>query len=207
MARFNEILAGRYNRFLQKLFVMKGAVPSPQLGGEVMPTLPFFSGVEHRYLEGWERFAMFTFQNGGAAQNATVRLRNPAGSNVVAVIEKLLDTNVAGAAANNEQVWLSNAAGDLTTVSAMVNTRLDLRTRPQPTCVLSTTINLAAGVGSQIAAYELPTNVNYDFIVCENQELTVLPGASYDVRNLTVNQSIAVTWVWRERFLEDSERS
>jgi hypothetical protein len=207
MARFNEILAGRYNRFLQKLFVMKGTVPAPQLGGEVMPILPFFSGVEHRYLEGWERFIMFTFQNGAGASNAAVRFRNPAGSNVVACIEKFMDANVGNATVNNEQVWLSNATTDFSTLTVMTNTRLDLRTRPQPTCILSTQANLAAGVGSQVSSYQTLPNTNYDFIVDEGQEITLLPGASIDVRNLTVNQSVAVTWIWRERFLEDSERT
>jgi len=35
MAKFNEILAGRYNRFLQKLFQMKGGPPSAQLSSEI----------------------------------------------------------------------------------------------------------------------------------------------------------------------------
>jgi|SRR5467141_22616 len=207
MARFNEILAGRYNRALQKLFSMKGPAPAPQLGGEIGPTISIFSGVENRYLEQWERFIMFTFQNGVAASNAAVRFRNPAGSNVVCVIEKMMDSNVGGAAVNNEQLWLSNATTDFTTLTVMTNTRLDLRTRPQPTAILSTQGNLAAGVGSQVSAYETLPNTNYDFILDEGQELTVLPGGSLDVRNLTVNQSVAVTWIWRERFLEDSERS
>jgi hypothetical protein len=207
MARFNEILAGRYNRALQKLFQMKGSAPAPQLGGEIMPNIPFFSGVENRYLEQWERFIMFTFQNGVAAQNAAVRFRNPVGSNVVACIEKFMDSNAGNAAVNNEQVWLSNATTDFSTLTVMTNSRLDLRTRPQPTCILSTQANLAAGVGSQVSAYEVLPNTNYDFIVDEGQEITVLPGGSIDVRNLTVNQSVAVTWIWRERFLEEGERT
>src|SRR5882762_4396490 len=37
MARFNEILTGRYNRFLQKLLQMKGGPPSAQLASEIQP--------------------------------------------------------------------------------------------------------------------------------------------------------------------------
>jgi hypothetical protein len=206
MARFNEILVGRYNNALRKMFAMKGAAPAPQAGGEFTPVLAFFYGVENRFLEEWQRFIMFTFQGGGAAQNAAVRFRNPAGSNVVAVIEKLMDSAVGAAASQNEQMWLSNVNTDFTTLTTMTNTRLDLRTRPQPTCILSTQINLAAGVGSQVSAYGVLPNTQYDFIVDEGQEMTVLPGGSIDIRNLTVNQAVAVTWIWRERFLEDSER-
>jgi hypothetical protein len=207
MARLNEILVGRFGRSLQKVFGIKGEAPVATLAPEIMPVWTMYNGVENRYLEQWERFIMFTFQNGGAAQNAAVRFRNPAGSNVVAVIEKMMDSAVGSAAAQNEQVWLSNVNTDFTTLTVMTNTRLDLRTRPQPTCILSTQVNLAAGVGSQVSAYGIVPNTNYDFIVDENQEITVLPGGSIDIRNLTVNQSVAVTWIWRERFLEEAERT
>src|SRR6266851_4747570 len=56
MARFNEILVGRYNRSLQKLLSMKGQAVMPQLASELQPTFSFFSGAENRYLESWERF-------------------------------------------------------------------------------------------------------------------------------------------------------
>ncbi len=37
MALFNEILVGRYNRFLQRLLSMKGHPPAPQLASEIQP--------------------------------------------------------------------------------------------------------------------------------------------------------------------------
>src|SRR5467141_951604 len=98
MARFNEILAGRYNRFLQKLFQLKGGPPSAQLASEVMPVFPFFTGVEHRYLEGWDRYAIFLTQPAVAAQNSALRIRNPATSNIVIVIEGIIFKNNSGAA-------------------------------------------------------------------------------------------------------------
>src|SRR5467141_5154557 len=89
MARFNEILAGRYNRFLQKLFQLKGGPPAAQLASEVMPVFPFFSGVEHRYLEGWYRYYGQLSVAAIAAVGPSYQIRNPLNSEVVAVIERL----------------------------------------------------------------------------------------------------------------------
>jgi hypothetical protein len=54
MAKYNEILTGRYNRFIQKLFSMKGPAPAPQLSSDIAMQMSFFNGVENRYLEGWD---------------------------------------------------------------------------------------------------------------------------------------------------------
>src|SRR5438034_3476406 len=98
MARFNEILVGRYNRFVQKLLSMKGDAPVPQLASEFQPIIPTFSGVENRYLEGWDRFSITLSQTAVAAQTNGLQFRNPAGSNVIAVFEKW--------------AFLSNGVGD-----------------------------------------------------------------------------------------------
>src|SRR5258708_40367383 len=95
MARFNEILAGRYNRYLQKLFVLKGGPPSAQLASEVMPTFSFFTGVENRYLAGWDRFGNSSSQAGVAAVTSGIRLRNPLGSGTIAVDENIFVLNAA----------------------------------------------------------------------------------------------------------------
>src|SRR5437016_6340246 len=90
MALYNEILTGRYNRFLQKLFSIKGEAPSPQLSGEIGPTFSLFNGVENRYLETWQRFVIVAGTGTPAAGNrAAVRIRMNVGSGVIAVVEKL----------------------------------------------------------------------------------------------------------------------
>src|SRR5260370_18480671 len=88
MARYNEILVGRYNRMLQKLFGMKGGVVAPQLASEISAAFPLFSGVENRYLESWNRFTSVVNQVALAGTPAQWQLRNTT-SNVIAVIEKL----------------------------------------------------------------------------------------------------------------------
>src|SRR5260370_38399849 len=88
MARYNEILVGRYNRMLQKLFGMKGGVVAPQLASEISAAFPLFSGVENRYLESWNRFTSVVNQVALAGTPAQCQLRNTT-SNVIAVIDKL----------------------------------------------------------------------------------------------------------------------
>src|SRR5260370_42195617 len=91
MARFNEILIGRWNRYLQKLCSIKGGPPAPQLAYDITATLEIDqSAVESRFLLGWNRFG-FGLQLAGAIGNPSqIRLRNPTGSGVIAVIESII---------------------------------------------------------------------------------------------------------------------
>src|SRR5260370_10296088 len=89
MAKFNEILSGRFNRALQKMLSMKGGPPSAQLATEIGTQFQFPLGVEFRNLESWFRYGAAPGLPAVAAANAVFRFRNPAGSNVVAVVEKL----------------------------------------------------------------------------------------------------------------------
>jgi hypothetical protein len=61
--------------------------------------------------------------------------------------------------------------------------------------------------GSNRAVYGMTTNTNVDVIVFEDHEITLLPGDALDVANGVANQALGVTFWWRERFLEDSERT
>src|SRR5229473_5047766 len=89
MAVYNEILAGRFNRALQKLFGIKGPPAVPQLGGEIVPSVSMFYGVENRYLEAWERFGFQIVQAAVVGQAGSFRLRNPVNSGTIAVLEKI----------------------------------------------------------------------------------------------------------------------
>src|SRR5260370_18994094 len=125
MAKFNEILAGRYNRFLQKLFQLKGSPPSAQLASEVMPTFPFFNGRENRWLEGWNTFAFARAQVTVSGISPVVRLRNPPTSNIVAIFERLLYFNFN---IGEAPVLRSGpTTTDLPTVFVIGNKRLDPR--------------------------------------------------------------------------------
>src|SRR5260370_34272425 len=108
MANFNEILEGRFNRGLQKLFAIKGGPPVRQLGGEIMPVHPLRSGVENLWLEGWNRFVAFTDLTSGVGQIVGVRMRNPIGSNVMGGLEGVWSLN--GTTASRRRLPLSYGA-------------------------------------------------------------------------------------------------
>jgi len=162
MARFNEILTGRHNRLLQKLFSMKGGPPAPQLASEITASVPLFHGAENRYLESWERFGIGSQVAALAANNDVARLRNPAGSNVIAVIEKLQFTNSLADTLTLEQ---GVQAADATT--PVVATRLDPRQRPNPTCIFSVA-NGGATFGTAIGRVgALAAGASFDIILFE----------------------------------------
>ncbi len=202
MAIFNEILVGRYNRALQKLFAIKGSPPLRQLGGELLPVISIFRGVEDRYLESWDRFGIVMQAAGGVGQFSAVRIRNPAGSNVIAVFEKILLT---GNAVQQYQAVLGVQGSDLTPVGSS-GIRLDARGRQSPQLILSNSTNFVAA-GTNLFILSGQSSVNYDYIWDENQEIALLPGDALTISTNVVNVNIVCNFMWRERFLEESERT
>jgi len=53
----------------------------------------------------------------------------------------------------------------------------------------------------------LNTNTPFDFIGTDIQEITLLPGDALQVEDTVVNQQVVVSFIWRERLLEESERT
>lgn len=208
MAIYNEILTGRFSRGLQKFFSMKGGVPAKQLSGEIMAVLPLFWGVENRYLEGWQRYAIpAVIAAGGAGNFSKVRLRNPQKSALV-VVEKIVVGNPTAAATIT--VAIAGAiTTDLANVATMSNTQLDLRGQNAPVCILSSETTAGSLTGTGV--FQQPVNVNAfaDVILFEDQELTLtagnIGGPALHISNGTANSQLNVSIVWRERLLEDSE--
>jgi hypothetical protein len=211
MAIFNEILTGRYNRALQKLFAIKGSAPVRQLAGEVVPSIVIFNGVENRYLENWDRFGLYLTITAGAATNSLLRIRNPITSNVIAIIEKMA---IANNTAAPQQYNIRHGNADASN-AAVVNTpaatqRWDSRGRAGTALIVSTNAGSVAsppspGVSKDITV--LPINQAWQFINDENQEMILLPGDALDVFMGNPAVILDVAWTWRERALEESERS
>jgi len=204
MARFNEILVGRYNRFLQKLFSMKGGPPSAQLATEITPNLNLFNGIENRYLESWFRYGAAPGLAAVVGANPVFRFRNPAGSNVIAIVEKLsfpLLANFIG------QVELRAVAVDLGGASSLAQARIDPRGNPSPSLILSNQNAGAFSTTTQLFNVTGLANTQVDLILFEHQEIPILPGDALTIVNQSLNSPLQVDLVWRERFLEDSERT
>lgn len=206
MARFNEILVGRYNRFLQKFLSMKGGPPAPQLASEMMATWSLFHGRENRYLEGWETFWITTLVGAVAAQNSAVRLRNPTTANIIAVLERVSFWESVADQATGLAIRHGVQATDFGTSVSLFNTRMDPRGRPSSALIMSKANNVAAG-GNNPAQFPLPVTTLADLILTDVQEVVLAPGDAIDFITGAVNTLLFVNLLWRERFLEDSERA
>jgi hypothetical protein len=205
MARFNEILVGRYNRLIQKLFGMKGDAALFQLSTEMMAMLPMFTGNENRYLESWDLFGISMGPTGGAGQQAGTRLRNPAGSNVVVVVHGMII--VAGGTGQNISVFQTQSNVDMTNVSSTTTSRLDARGRSAPTAVPSSSINAGAAPAVQTFFMALLANSPFQLVNDAVQEIPLLPGNTLDAITTSLAANLIVSYLWRERLLEESERT
>src|SRR5258708_29974611 len=201
MAKFNEILSGRFNRALQKLLSMKGGPPAGQLARKMGVQFPLPLGVEFRYLEQWERSGVVPLAAGVAAANSAVRLRNPAGSNIIAVVEKI--TASTPGLVSPVTVSIGSALADL--VTPFTPNPLDPRGRPNSTLFCSGGTSIGAGTAIEFA--NLAINANYDFILTKNKEINRLPGQTIQLRLATRDDWVDVTFHFWKVFLEDSERT
>lgn len=204
MARYNEILAGRYNRALQKLLGMKGEPPAPQLSTEIQTNFRLPLGVEFRYLESWNRYG---FQHGGSAQAGLFgcsNLRNPASSGGIVVVERIR------ARSSTAQVFNLHLAPRTTDQSStsINQIRLDARTGTQGSIIIASTgtVPFAAGLIGQGAGGGAG-NTDLEWINYEDEQITILPGDCLQVDCGTLNTDFQVVYQWRERQLEESERA
>lgn len=203
MAIYNEILAPRYSKFLQKLFGMKGQAAVRQLAGEITAGISLFNGAENRFMEGWDRFGRATLQAAVAAQTSRIQWRNPVGSGVVAVFEKLTPT-WAGATADAPTFNMGAQTVDLATIDPNVQV-LDPRGRQKSTIIVSLQAAAGGGIGLAFAQLNFGANQNAELIFTDNQEIQLLPGQCIQVASNAVNIALLVSAVWRERALEPSE--
>ena len=213
MALFNEILVGRYNRALQKLFALKGGPPAPQLASEITPSHAMMSGAENRYIEGWNRFGFnFAAAAGGAGNRSAARIRNPIGSNVIIVIEKIVIAQLT--AADSPFVNIGGGSAGLTNVGVAGNTGFDNRGQPTGIAEVSTTTNVGALGGVSIWQGAGVINTLLEVIYDDSQNIPLAPqrttadgSAALTIYCGTLNQALNCSIWWRERFLEDSERT
>ncbi len=203
MAKYNEILTGRYNKFITKLFGMKGPAPAPQLSSDIAMQMAFFNGVENRFLESWNRYCITAVSNGGGTNFPQIRFRNPTTSKVIAVIERVRFVN--NAAADKPFITFAAGLSDLTAL-ALPRTVVDLRQGPnvQSTLVISFANNQAAS-GATFWQGNMPIGVDVEALLKSDDELIVAPNDAMNLFGNVVANAITVIVLWRERSLEDSE--
>ncbi len=208
MAKFNEVLAGRFNRALQKLLSMKGGPPAAQLATEISTNLQFNQmGMDFRYLEGWDIFGDQVNPGASVGNTNGYRLRNPNNSNVVAVVTKVFIT---ASLATDVVLRVSTAVGQpgVELGSVRGGVVLDLRSQRVPgSTIIPSNGQPSVAFGAGFFRWTLQPNVGVELIVDEEHELLILPGTAIQFETSVVNVAWQIAARWRERFLEDSERT
>jgi len=206
MAKYNEILVGRYNQALQKIFGIKGGAPAPQLGGDIQVSFSIFSGVENRFPERWFRYSNAFDQVATPGLTTAARIRNPGNSGAIAVIESI---RVWSAAAQDIQVRQRDVLTDVDLGSNGPGLSLERRTG-SPRQTFSTLHQSQDFAGNQqgTIVYLIPMPAGgsmFELIQNENQELVVDPGQWFNFFNSLANTRWALNLTWRERMIEEGE--
>jgi hypothetical protein len=203
MAGFNEILVGRFNRFFQRFFGIKGPAAVAQLSSDVQPVIPIFSGVENRLLEGWRRYTQISDLGPVAGLTTAVRLRNPTASGVVGVVESWK------VATSLNDVLNIRVRGGLTNVGLQADASTggnpwERRIDTFGTLKYSTDI---AGNQQGNFAGIIPTQarVAIELITFEDQEITIDPGQWVQIHTTVANTEFWSWVTWRERPIEEGE--
>lgn len=213
MALFNEIQVGRYNRFVQKLLSMKGPPTMPTVSSDLMFVHPMSSGVENRYLEGWDLFAFAKTVTGSVGNAQQLELRNPDTSNTIAVITRAMFVATTGTTNQPRLIIVRRGATTLLDqLTIDVAGSFDRRIgRPASTCIISdnngAAITATGGTGTVVSLQSFAAaNNNIEFLRA-GDEIPLLPGDAIYITEPTTAQSDVIGFWWRERALEDSERS
>jgi hypothetical protein len=200
MAVYNEIGIGRWNRFIQKITDIKGSPPARQLASEIVFQHPISHGRENRYLEGWDQFGLGATVANVVAQTSNVRLNNPIGSNVIAVIEKIIADAPATTTFN---VQYGTPAANLNSLFTVIP--METRGRASSTLIASFNTGVPTTF-SIIMQQSILANTPFKFVDDDSAEISVPPGAAIQLQCTTVNTAFNFSLRWRERFLEPSER-
>lgn len=193
----------RFSRWLEARFNVKGGVPIVDINPSLDLCYSYVNGNDDRYLQGWNRFGFGVGQAGAAAQNAALQLRNPAGSNVIAVVERL-GVKVTAATFSTVQVSVKYTGTITDFGTPVASTAIDGRQQQGSALVASSTAN---GVGFTGVLYFAPclNALETQLIVTLNQEIVLTPGSAFIAIDQTLNEGIQINCFWRERALEQSE--
>jgi hypothetical protein len=211
MGIYNEILVGRYGRGLQKLFAIKGSPPVRQIGGELTPVFDCEELTpEQRSLFSQFKYGLTVIFSPTAGNPGAVRLRNPPGSNVVAIFEKVQVSPQGGALSTfflETQTTTVDLATPITLGSNVgFDTRTGIQGNSKPPLLLLSTQSTPPALSLIRVEVSLNVGTWYDFLAGAHQEIPLFPGDAIQLRTSQVSQPIDPTFWWRERFLEESER-
>lgn len=211
MALYNEILVGRFNNLIKKWMSFKGQAPAPQLAGEITPAFNIPMGVETRFLEGWYRYGWVTDLAATPGLTSAARLRNPEGSGMIAVIESCKLWSAAAQEIDIRQRANSSTNANLGTPSNPFS--LEERTGPLPKNEITSSLQISTDLagsqlGTAIWAMMMPAGgAPVELITYDDQQWVIDPGQWIQIFSNLANTRWMANFTWRERALEESERS
>jgi len=201
MARYNEILVGRFNRGLGKLLSIKGDSPSPQVASEIMPVFPIALGTDTDFLFGIDTFGVSIVVGAVAAQLSFTQLFNPSTSGVIAEILHISGVLAAATDVMTIAIGPGTAQGAGATVA-----RFDARTKKLQSIQITSGAS-AAPFGSTTAFWASQGPAGSAVVpLVPIPRIPLLPGDALIIAEGTVNSTIRVNLIWKERVIEDSEK-
>jgi hypothetical protein len=212
MARFNEVLAGRFNRFTQKHFSMKGRQGTPTISADIQMGMDYHSGEESRVHEAWNLYARSVSGAAIVGQLGEVELRNPPTSGVIAVVTyaSWIDAAASTAVA---QPFFSLFRGATTDQNAPTSSAPIDRRSLNASSTLQFSQNTGAPTapgGTNLGAVNAGTGPAANstvILVPPVLELPLLPGDAFLFQGVQANSAYSFSIWWRERALEDSEKT
>jgi len=195
----NEINVGRIGRLLQRLLQIKGSSPAPQLTPEILAILGLeMDRPEWGFLTGELRFAQQRDQPATAGLFSTCRLRNPAGSGVIAVVQSIIaSTNQAAA------VTLNTHTTDASLGNEIPVAPIDTRWGTMTSGLLFSRGAVAAAVGQEFHKELL--NVASGGQVRYFTPVILKAGSAIDVTEDVVLTRLIVSFAGYQRPVEASE--
>ena len=196
-----KIQQGRYDQLLRRVADLKG--PGSKVNDVLEELFPIFD-VENRNAElaligGWRLAMGSTVLPGVAANLRFGELRNPADSGYLIVPTRIWISP--GSTQNVEWELIGEPALTEFTVTARVlDTRLGVTSSPVGQIRSSTQVAGAAGFGNFFLVTGTPFPFQDDGGIC-----VLAPGSGIVFANTTVNTSLTLQFLWRERIAEPSE--
>lgn len=200
----SKIETGRFSDLFRRLLSMKGVTEvAAELSPEISPVFVVESErIEWEFLKGQRPIAAVMVVGPLAANPSTSRLRNPAGSGVLASFDGIvLSTDPL---ATTFSVFLNTQLVDLAAVAPLVPVARDTRipALAKASALIQSGANVP-GVGSNILNGRMPGDEPFYFPL----KFVLTPGHSVDINTETVNQPHRVTAWWTERHIDALELS
>jgi hypothetical protein len=211
VALFNEILVGRFNRFSQKHFSLKGSAGTPTLSADLAVQIPLNNGVENRYLEGWDLFSRAVIATSPGVGNQLFGvLRNPKTSGVIAAVTRAswAEATATNSAANvNSQLSIAPTAITVDQGTTFNGVAWDNRGRTFSSLIVSFNPALQVGLsGNTGIAFGAVAAFTFVEFIPWGAEIPLAPGETLLMGAGNNNSAANFIYWWRERVIEDSEK-